>query len=438
MNLLRSKNKTKIPPLIVRNTLLFAISQAFQGIPMQMAVTTGASMVAYLTGSKALAGIPGMLISGSRFIVAFPTGFITDKYGRKKGMYISLTLGLIACSILSFSTSASSIPLMFFGFVLLGLGFGANTQLRVAAGDMYPVKLRASGIGTVLTFSVFGAFLSPLLISLINLDCINLFVFDVCLTDLNLEEFDELTMIWGLIPFFLLPIFLFIFFIKPDPIVIAKNIDKYWGNEFKTNQNLKQSSDTSFQLRKIITDKVNLAAFLSYSIAQSMMVMVMFLTSLIMVDKGYDYLAVSLTVSIHVVGMFAFSSLIGIFTDMLGRKRVLIFGMITLALGCFITPLTSNYYVITLGLFLIGLGWSGANVASSSIIADRNPVEQRGRVTGLNDMLSGAFSVVFTLFGPIIANLTSLSVICYIATIISLVPIILLISLNEIKPGQFK
>ena len=436
MNLLRSKTKTKIPPLIVRNTLLFAISQAFQGIPMQMAVTTGASMVAYLTGSKALAGIPGMLISGSRFIVAFPTGFITDKYGRKKGMYISLTLGLIACSILSFSTSASSIPLMFFGFVLLGLGFGANTQLRVAAGDMYPVKLRASGIGTVLTFSVFGAFLSPLLISLVNLDCINLFVFDICLTDLNLEEFDELTMIWGFIPFFLLPIFLFIFYIKPDPIDIAKNIEKYWGNEFKTNEKLKQPSDTTFQLKKIITDKVNLAAF--YSIAQSMMVMVMFLTSLIMVDKGYDYLAVSLTVSIHVVGMFAFSSIIGIFTDMLGRKRVLIFGMITLALGCFITPLTSNYFVITLGLFLIGLGWSGANVASSSIIADRNPVEQRGRVTGLNDMTSGAFSVVFTLFGPIIANLTSLSIICYIATIISLVPIILLLSLNEIKPGQFK
>ncbi len=123
---------------------------------------------------------------------------------------------------------------------------------------------------------------------------------------------------------------------------------------------------------------------------------------------------------------------------MLGRKRVLIFGMITLALGCFITPLTSNYFVITLGLFLIGLGWSGANVASSSIIADRNPVEQRGRVTGLNDMTSGAFSVIFTLFGPIIANLTSLSIVCYIATIISLVPIILLLSLNEIKPGQFK
>tara|TARA_Y100001960_G_scaffold289710_1_gene329776 strand:- start:155 stop:628 length:474 start_codon:yes stop_codon:yes gene_type:complete len=157
-----------------------------------------------------------------------------------------------------------------------------------------------------------------------------------------------------------------------------------------------------------------------------------------MVEKGYDYLAVSFTVSIHVVGMFAFSSLVGIITDSLGRKKVSILGMITLAAGCFITPITSNYFVITLGLFLIGLGWSGSNVASTSMIADRNPVEQRGRVTGLNDMSSGAFSVLFTLIGPVIANFTSLTIICFIATFISLVPILLLISLNELKPGQFK
>ena len=438
MNLFRSKKNTKIPPLIVKNTLLFAISQAFQGMPMQLAVTTGASMVAFLTGSKALAGIPGMLISGSRFLVAFPTGFITDKYGRKKGMYISLILGVIACVILSFSISISSVPIMFVGFTILGLGFGANTQLRVAAGDMYPVKLRASGIGTVLTFSVFGAFLSPFLISLVNLDCINFFVFDVCLTDLNLDEYDELTKIWGFVPIFLIPIFIFIYLIKPDPIDIAKNLGKYWGNEYKSLQDSKSNNHIPFNIRNVFRDKVNMAAFFSYSVAQSMMVMVMFLTSLIMVEKGYDYLAVSFTVSIHVVGMFAFSSLVGIVTDSLGRKKVSILGMTILAMGCFITPITSNYFVITLGLFLIGLGWSASNVASTSMIADRNPVEQRGRVTGLNDMSSGAFSVLFTLIGPVIANFTSLTIICFIATIISLVPILLLISLNELKPGQFK
>ena len=168
MQLFRSSNKPAIPRLIIKNTLFFAVSQAFQGIPMQMAVTTGASMISYLTGSKALAGVPGMLISGSRFIVAFPTGYITDKYGRKTGMYLSLVLGLIACLILSISSYYSLTYVMFFGFIVLGLGFGANTQLRVAAADMYPAKLRASGIGTVLTFSVFGAFLSPLLILILT------------------------------------------------------------------------------------------------------------------------------------------------------------------------------------------------------------------------------------------------------------------------------
>ena len=47
MQLFRSSNKPAIPRLIIKNTLFFAISQAFQGIPMQMAVTTGASMISY-------------------------------------------------------------------------------------------------------------------------------------------------------------------------------------------------------------------------------------------------------------------------------------------------------------------------------------------------------------------------------------------------------
>ena len=83
MQLFSFSNKPTIPKLIIKNTLFFAVSQAFQGIPMQIAITTGASMISYLTGSKALAGVPGMLISGSRFIVAFPTGYLTDKYGEE-------------------------------------------------------------------------------------------------------------------------------------------------------------------------------------------------------------------------------------------------------------------------------------------------------------------------------------------------------------------
>ena len=241
-----------------------------------------------------------------------------------------------------------------------------------------------------------------------------------------------------MIPLFLLPVFLFVYLIKPDPIQIAKNLDKYWGDEYKTDLTVEQINDSSkFDIKKILSNKVNLSAFISYSIGQSMMAMIMFLTSLIMLERGYDYLQVSFTVAIHVVGMFAFSSLIGILTDIIGRKYVSIIGMLILAIGCFITPLTANFYIITFGLFLIGLGWSGANIASTSMIADINPVNIRGRVIGVNDMLSGAFSVLFTLIGPIIANYSSLAIMCYIATIISISPIILLLTLKEPKPGQF-
>jgi MFS family permease len=75
-----------VPPLIKRNTALFALSQSFNGAGMQLAYGLGPLMVLALTGSPALAGLSVALLGISRFLVAYPTGKITDTYGRKPGI----------------------------------------------------------------------------------------------------------------------------------------------------------------------------------------------------------------------------------------------------------------------------------------------------------------------------------------------------------------
>ena len=47
----------KIPPLIKKNTIYFAIAQAFVGMGTQMTPTLGAIMVVRLLGNATLAGI---------------------------------------------------------------------------------------------------------------------------------------------------------------------------------------------------------------------------------------------------------------------------------------------------------------------------------------------------------------------------------------------
>ena len=61
-----------IPPLIRRNTILFALSQSFSGAGMQFAYGLGPLMVLALTGSAALAGLSVGLIGLSRFLASYP------------------------------------------------------------------------------------------------------------------------------------------------------------------------------------------------------------------------------------------------------------------------------------------------------------------------------------------------------------------------------
>src|SRR3954464_13343933 len=78
-----SRLASGIPPLIKRNTVLFALSQSFVGAGTQLAYGIGPLMVIAVTGSASLAGLTVGLFGVSRFLVAYPAGKITDHYGRK-------------------------------------------------------------------------------------------------------------------------------------------------------------------------------------------------------------------------------------------------------------------------------------------------------------------------------------------------------------------
>ncbi len=68
-----------IPPVILRNTILIALTQSFSGSAINLAYGIGPLMVIALTESASLAGLSVALISLARFLVSYPVGQITDK-----------------------------------------------------------------------------------------------------------------------------------------------------------------------------------------------------------------------------------------------------------------------------------------------------------------------------------------------------------------------
>jgi MFS family permease len=78
-------------------------------------------------------------------------------------------------------------------------------------------------------------------------------------------------------------------------------------------------------------------------------------------------------------------------------------GVFTSLVGAALVAFAANYVMVTLGTFLVGIGWAAANVAATAFIADHVPTEDRGRAIGLNDSFAGGITV-FAAFvtGPLI------------------------------------
>jgi MFS family permease len=89
--------------------------------------------------------------------------------------------------------------------------------------------------------------------------------------------------------------------------------------------------------------------------------------------------------------MFAFSPLVGILADRTGRPAVLVEGAALLLVAmvlCARAPEGSSWQIFV-GLFLLGLGWSFATVAASTLIAQHAPIEARTDVQGAADLVMG-------------------------------------------------
>ena len=150
-----------IPPLIKRNTVLFALSQSFVGAGTQLAYGIGPLMVIAVTGSASLAGLTVGLFGVSRFLVAYPAGKITDHYGRKPGILFGQALAMIGTFATGLAMLAGSAIGLTLGMIVFTAGISAGQQLRVAATDMYPPRQRGLALGFVQTGSLVGIMLSP-------------------------------------------------------------------------------------------------------------------------------------------------------------------------------------------------------------------------------------------------------------------------------------
>jgi MFS family permease len=379
----------KIPPLIKRNVALFSISQSFTGAGMQFSYGFGPLMVVALTGSAGLAGLSVALIGISRFLVAYPMGKITDAFGRKPGILLGLCLALIGALTLGSAMVVQSITVFVIGLLAFGMGMNGAQQMRVGATDMFPPSMRGQALGYVALGSLGGLLLSPTLV----------FVAEPIARHTGM---DPLGLPWFFLPVLIVTGMFIVTFVQPDPKVIGLNLAAYWP-DYKAPEKRVAAKPQEFSAMNLLRNPGTRLAIISNCAANGNMSIVMVLTSLVLAHHGHSLSEIAISHMFHSVGMFAFTIPLGKLADRVGRSTIMFPGVFISLIGAALVAFTPNMYTVTLGTFLVGIGWAAANVAATAYIADQVTTNERGRAIGLNDTFAGmttVFAAIVT--GPLI------------------------------------
>jgi MFS family permease len=382
--------KSQIPAVIKRNTVLLTIVQALFAGVFQSAMVIAALGIFYFTHSATLGGLASAVAIGGRVLVAYGAGRLMDRVGRKVVLYAGIAVSCSAITLMAYALYSYSVWLFWAGIFLFGTGGGVMNMLRVPVTDMYPASRRGEGMGYLLTGSVVGTFMAPVLSAVAPyLEFVGLGTYVIILL------ITVPIMISGAV---------FVKLISPDTKEILSNLKEYYPQESPGVVNAGVGPKGAPLQGAAVSGSI-IGAFITSAFSWGGMVMGMSLVSIILQMYGTSLTLINIAVSLHVFGMFGLSIPMGWLADRYGRKVVIALGGFILGAGAFLMPLTSDYAIITLGVFLIGLGWSATNVASTVLICDLTPGPKRGSMLGANDVVTGVTSVALpTLGGAILSS----------------------------------
>ena len=353
---------------------VLATAQVLNGVGVAGTVAAGSLLVASITESETLAGLAQTSSVLGAAALALPLARLTARGGRRLALSAGFVAGVIGSLFAIYGGSQKNIFFMLLGTFLVGAASAAGYQARFAAVDLATNETRAKQLSFVVWGSTVGAVTGPNLMEPAG----------------NLAESIGLPRLTG--PYVVsavtlsLAILVIQLFLRPDPFLTAVK---------QSGIVTKPKGATKAALHHIRSNDRALFAILSIAIGHVAMVSIMVMTPVHMAHVDVTLTVIGLVISVHVLGMYAFSPMVGALSDRLGRVRVIQIGVITLLLSSIISGIARADDAITLGigLFLLGLGWSCTLIAGSAFLTESVSPEMKTSSQGASDLvmnLSGA------------------------------------------------
>jgi MFS family permease len=134
-----------------------------------------------------------------------------------------------------------------------------------------------------------------------------------------------------------------------------------------------------------------LQAMLVMALGHLVMVSVMVMTPIHMQHGHAELEVIGFVISMHILGMFALSPIVGAAVDRWGPASVAMTGGVILTLAALLASRSQAGWsgLLLVALFLLGVGWSCTLVSGSTLLTSVVTTDERPATQGLADVLMG-------------------------------------------------
>ncbi len=328
---------------------MLALGQILGGLGGGATITLGSLLIVDVSGLDSLAGMAATMNTLGAAIMAIPLAMLARRFGRRISLSTGALIAVLGSLLIVTSAILDLVPLLFLGMLVLGTASAMNLQSRFAATDLSDEKTRGRDLSLVVWTTTIGAVIGP-----------NLFApGEVVSTALGLPAYTGGFLIAMAAQ--LAGMSIYLLGLRPDPMQVA----------------LQQNSGSVPAI----------------------------VTPVHMQHHGATLTLIGFTISLHVLGMYTLSPLFGWLTDRIGGSRVALMGQVLLiGSSLFVWFNPENHLMVTVALALLGLGWSAATVAGSTMVSAAAPIHERTSLQGTSDLLMNLAGALGGLSaGPLLA-----------------------------------
>ncbi len=358
--------------LVRRNTTLLAFAQGFVQTTFPVMLVIGGPAASRLSGREGAAGLLWAVYFVAAAAGAALIGRWMDRAGRRPGLFLSYVLVGVAAAAAALSIRAGSFWGLLASTIPFGVALGGANLARGAVADMYPAERRGKAVGIVLAAGTVGAVLSPIAAAAIE------------------GVAGEGSILPWIVPVAgAIGALACVGAVRPDPrdlAVVDPTVRAVGGRSPR-------------ELLRLPTFRT---ALLAAAVGQMTMIGVMGVTPTALDHAHHGGTTISLVISTHIAGMFAFAPLIGWWMDRVGRRAALVAGCVVSIVGALLAASELNAVVIGAGLFAIGIGWSATFLGATAVISDITAPNERAGALGFTDLLVSLTSALAGLAGGIV------------------------------------